>query len=315
MDVASINKILTDAGYKVLGHGGGAVTLEDPTCIIAAFNDFIDFAWIAIGGLTMLLLFGWAVALIRGAKMEIVDNMRNLFLLCGGLTAVPAVISLLIEKQVLECGKIRVSTSEITRILSLKERPGPAGPPAGMAMGMTDIDVGEMPATAMRTGTINGRRMVDLRQAVSAEDIATFRRVARVYGLRVRGCEAMGCGNIGARRVDNGPPQHAGTDLYRRPGDLIPAMFDGTVIGVAHKYSGLWGMTVRHDNGTTAHYGYVRSNGYRVGDRVAAGATIAIQQDLQMHPDYAGVPNHVHLELWNGNNRSVGDLINAEELF
>jgi len=309
MDAVTIKQILIKAGYNVLDIRGGDVIIEDPTCLLRAFSDFIDFAGIAIGGVTMMLLFGWGIALIRGAKMDIIELFRDLFLLSAGLAIIPVLVNFLIGQEVWECKKIGVSVSAINKALSFKELDtvtirDPAG---GTFANISPCDRRVITA-------VNGYRVVDLRTVVSQSEIEVFQRVARAYGLQIRGCEREGCGCIGASR-EVAPFDHEGTDLYRNPGEQIPSVFNGVVTGVAPKYGGLWGMTVRNDNGTTAHYGYVTSNGLRVGDRVVAGQTIGFSQDLRMYKPYANVPNHVHFELWRGTSRRSGDAITAEGLF
>lgn len=301
MDAKQIAESLIKSGYQVLETQADAVIMEDPTCIIRSLMNFINFAGTAVGALAALMLFGWAIALIRGANIDIRENLKNLFLLFGGLALIPALIRFLADQNVMECRRIQIPVSEINNILALKK--------SDFAKQLNTVK------TESRTGFINNHPMVDAQTILSPAEIGTFQRVIGSYGLRIRGCEAEGCGNLGARRVNNGPAEHEGSDLYRAPGDPVPSMFDGTIIGIDNKYSGLKGMTIRNDNGTTTYYGYVSSNGLKVGDKVRAGQVVAIQQDLKMHPDYANVPNHVHFELWSGNGRSQGAVVNTEGLF
>ncbi|MDR2268914.1 MAG: hypothetical protein LBD94_01900 [Rickettsiales bacterium] len=121
MDAAAIAQSLGKSGYQVLGIEGGAVILEDPTCIIRNLSDFIDFAWIVMGLLAMILLFGWGIALIRAAEIKIIDNLRNLFLLFSGLAVIPALVGFLLDKGALECRQLKISVSEINRVLAMKD--------------------------------------------------------------------------------------------------------------------------------------------------------------------------------------------------
>jgi murein DD-endopeptidase MepM/ murein hydrolase activator NlpD len=109
---------------------------------------------------------------------------------------------------------------------------------------------------------------------------------------------------------------HEGTDLYRAPGDPIPAFFDGIVADIdPARYGGVFtGITIRNDNGTTSYFLYARSS-VAVGQRVRPGDIIAYSQDLTAYADYANVPNHVHVELWTGADRSLGNVVNFEGLF
>jgi hypothetical protein len=298
MDAAKIMEILTEAGFQVLGIADDAIVLEAPSCILRGFMSFIDFAWIALGGLTGLMLFGWAVAMIRGSDPKIADKIRNLFLLFGGLATVPALTSFLFGEGILQCDQISVSIPSLNDVLAMKS-----------------AELETRPAHFI-TGMVNEHRMVDARLALSGNDIDNFRRVVIMYGLVIRGCEAEGCGRIGAPRV-TGPAMHEGTDLYRAPGEPIPTLFDGTIADIDRtRYGGAFtGILIRNDNGTTSYYLYAADRGIRVGDRVRAGDIIATSQNLAGYREYAGVPNHVHVELWSGAGRGAGEIINTEELF
>ncbi|MDR1826332.1 MAG: hypothetical protein LBQ49_01410, partial [Rickettsiales bacterium] len=121
MDAAWVEQVLTKAGYNVLETSGGAIVLEDPTCILRSFESFVNFAWAAIGGLALVLLFGWGLAMVRGAKIDIVENIRNLFLLFAGLAMIPALVGFLIGRQVWECKKIVVSMEEVEKLISIED--------------------------------------------------------------------------------------------------------------------------------------------------------------------------------------------------
>jgi hypothetical protein len=299
MDFAKIEELLTKSGFRVLGQEGDAIVLEDPTCILRSLADFIDFAWIVLGGLTMILLFGWAVSMIRGAKIEIIDNLKNLFLLFCGLSLIPVLTSFMLREGLLQCGTMKASISGVNEVLSLKK---------------LDERTTVINTNLVTAGYINGYPMVDAREILSEDDQQDFRRVIAVYGLAIRGCEAEGCGSIGSSR-ESGPPMHEGTDLYRNLGDPIPAFFNGIVTEVdPTRYGGVFtGITIRNDNGTTNYFLYAQSN-VRVGQRVRPGDIIAYSQDLKTYADYANVPNHVHVELWTEGRRS-GSVVNFEGLF
>ncbi|MDR1026813.1 MAG: M23 family metallopeptidase [Rickettsiales bacterium] len=297
MDPVQMQTILERSGFVVLGGNGSTMLIEDPTCVLRSLAGFMDFAWIAISFLAGVMIFGWAWGLIRGARVDLLVNIRSLWIILAGLAAIPAGISFLLDQKIIQCDTINVSIDGVNKILALEK---------------SDYKNEVIPQAE---GFINEHRLVLAESILSAEDQATFRRVAGQFGLRIRGCEAMGCGGIGARRVDNGPAQHEGTDIVRRIGDPMPAMFDGTIIGIDDKYGGvLQGMTIRNDNGTTSYYGYVLGT-RRVGDRLRAGDIAAYSQDLERYSEYRGVPNHTHFELWTGDNRSRGDLVNFQNLF
>jgi hypothetical protein len=122
MDVVQIEGILTKSGYHVLGITPDVLTLEDPVCIIRSLSGFIDFAWMALSVITVLLLFGWALAVIRGSKVEsLVGNLKNLTLMFGGLAAIPGILSIMLTNDFTTCKKLIIPVSEINKLLESKE--------------------------------------------------------------------------------------------------------------------------------------------------------------------------------------------------
>lgn len=307
MDWVSVAEILTDAGYVVIGSNSTSFVVEDPTCILRAFTDFIDFAWLLLGALAAILLFGWGIALIRGASMDIRENMRNLFLLFGCLAAAPAIISFLVGEGILECKHIEVSFSEISKTLALKDLKFEAD---------TVENIGFERFKPFRNGTINEHNLTDVRLALDDADVQNIGRVIEIYRLRIRGCERAGCGHIGAPRApDSGPPEHEGTDIVSYVGAPVPALLSGRITDIEHRANGLHAITVLNDNDTTSYYLYVEVNNLEVGAQVNAGDIIGYSQDITMYEVYEDVPNHWHFELWSGPNRQAGDIISIEALF
>ncbi|MDR1207366.1 MAG: M23 family metallopeptidase [Rickettsiales bacterium] len=123
MPIERILRLLRDSGFRVLGADGQFIWLEDPTCVTRAAAEFIHYAWIIICVITVFMLFGWAVAIIRAGKIgNIANNMRNLFLIFGILAAaVPAVNAIwggdLFGRG---CNKIGVPIEEVQRMLAAR---------------------------------------------------------------------------------------------------------------------------------------------------------------------------------------------------
>lgn len=92
------------------------IVVEDPTCIARTFESFLNVAWIAILVIAGVLLFGWAVSLIRGAKNDLFTNMRNLMFIFLILAAIlPMVKNYLNDK----CVKI---TADLDKVIELSEQ-------------------------------------------------------------------------------------------------------------------------------------------------------------------------------------------------
>ncbi len=125
MNAEQIFRMLENSGFHVLGLGGGFVRLEDPSCILRGFETFLEYAWIIILFITGVLLFGWAVAIIRGAKNgpdNLLINLRNLVIIFGTLSAVKPIVNFIYGGNIFArgCDVIRVSLAEIGSALDLQ---------------------------------------------------------------------------------------------------------------------------------------------------------------------------------------------------
>ncbi|MBN1281871.1 MAG: hypothetical protein JW985_02780 [Alphaproteobacteria bacterium] len=124
MNIDTIFRLLKNAGFTVLGTDGVYIHLEDPSCILRSFETFTHYAWIAITFITGVLLFGWAIAYIRGSKItSLLTNLRNLVLIFGTLTAAKPIVNMIWGGDVFArgCKTINVSIAEIQRILAAKK--------------------------------------------------------------------------------------------------------------------------------------------------------------------------------------------------
>lgn len=123
MDVNTIFRSLKNAGFNVLGSDSAYIHLEDPSCILRSFETFLDYAWIAITFVTGILLFGWAIAYIRGSKFDsFFINLRNLTLIFGILTAIKPIVNLVWGGDLFArgCRVIKISIPEVQRILEAR---------------------------------------------------------------------------------------------------------------------------------------------------------------------------------------------------
>ena len=123
MEIETIFRLLKNSGFNVLGTDGANVYLEDPSCILRSFQTFVEYAWTIIFILTALLLFGWAISMIRGSKHDIFTKLRNLILIFGVLSAAGPIINLIYGDDlfVRGCRTITVSTAELNRLLDARK--------------------------------------------------------------------------------------------------------------------------------------------------------------------------------------------------
>lgn len=123
MNTETILRLLQNSGFHILGADGSFIYLEDPSCILRSFTTFAHYAWIIIVFITGMLLFGWAISMIRGAKNDIFTNLRNLVLIFGVLAAVGPIINMIYGDDLFKrgCRTIKVEMSEVNRLLDARK--------------------------------------------------------------------------------------------------------------------------------------------------------------------------------------------------
>ncbi len=122
MNTETTLRLLKNAGFHILGTDGSFIYIEDPSCILRSFETFIEYAWTAIFLITGMLLFGWAISLIRGGKTDLITNLRNLTLMFGTLTLAVPIINLIFGDDLFArgCRTIQISRPDIDRLLDAR---------------------------------------------------------------------------------------------------------------------------------------------------------------------------------------------------
>lgn len=115
-----IQHALERAGLTVRGIDDNFIYLEDPSCIMRGFETFLGYAWDVLFGITVLLIMGWGFSMIRGAKNDIVNNMKSLFLIFGILTVIFPILNVVAGGDLIgmTCKELKVSVGEINEILA-----------------------------------------------------------------------------------------------------------------------------------------------------------------------------------------------------
>lgn len=123
MNAGTIANLLTNSGLNVLKIDTSFVYIEDPTCVIRSFETFAGYAWIALSVVTALLLFGWGISLVRGSANDYFNNLKNLILIFGTVSAAPLIINLLWGGDLfgLGCKTVSVPVEEIQKILDTQK--------------------------------------------------------------------------------------------------------------------------------------------------------------------------------------------------
>lgn len=144
-------KILEQAGFHEVTIVGDLVTMEDPSCVIRGFETFISYAWIIVTALTGILLFGWALSMIRGAKNDIFSNMKYLIVIFGILSVSGFIMETIYGGKFLSswCKKIEIKVDDIAELVEQKQKA------SGYEFIDIDVDLYNVSSTEPETATIN----------------------------------------------------------------------------------------------------------------------------------------------------------------
>lgn len=124
MNSEVIIRLLKNSGINVIGSDATSVYIEDPSCILRGFETFIEYAWIIITAVTGVLLFGWAISMIRGAKNDIFTNLRNLIIMFATLSMVIPIVNMIWGDNLFAvgCKTIAVPLDELNTLLDARNR-------------------------------------------------------------------------------------------------------------------------------------------------------------------------------------------------
>ena len=124
MNTEIIKQLLTNSGINVIGSDSASVYIEDPSCILRGFETFIEYAWIIITAITGVLLFGWAISMIRGAKNDIFTNLRNLLIMFATLSMAIPIVNVIWGDDLFArgCKTITVSIDDLNTLLDARNR-------------------------------------------------------------------------------------------------------------------------------------------------------------------------------------------------
>lgn len=124
MNTETIVRLLKNSGVNVLGADSTSVFIEDPSCILRGFETFIEYAWVIITTITAVLLFGWAVSLIRGAKNDIFINLRNLIIMFATLSMVVPIVNMIWGDDLFArgCKQIAIPMNDLNTLLDARNK-------------------------------------------------------------------------------------------------------------------------------------------------------------------------------------------------
>ncbi|MBO5704672.1 MAG: hypothetical protein J6R99_01495 [Alphaproteobacteria bacterium] len=123
MNTARIVKLLENSGFYNVRSTGDFIYMEDPSCALRDFDNFFNYAWIAILCITGFLLLGWGISKMRGAKDDVFSNMKNLLMVFAVLAVLKPVLNLIYGGNLFSrgCGEISVSVEEVNKVLESRD--------------------------------------------------------------------------------------------------------------------------------------------------------------------------------------------------
>ena len=147
----TLRKILEQAGFHDVEVVGDLVTMEDPSCVIRGFETFISYAWVIVTALAGILLLGWALSMIRGAKNDIFSNMKYLVLIFGILSVSGFIMETIYGGRFLNtwCKKIEIKVDDIAKLVEQKQKA------SGYEFIDIDVDLYNVSSTEPETATID----------------------------------------------------------------------------------------------------------------------------------------------------------------
>ena len=122
MNTETIVRLLQNSGINVIGADSPSVYIEDPSCILRGFETFMEYAWVIITAVTGVLIFGWGISMIRGAKNDIFTNMRNLIIMFATLSCVIPIVNMIWGDDLfaIGCKTISVSLGDLNALLDVR---------------------------------------------------------------------------------------------------------------------------------------------------------------------------------------------------
>lgn len=174
METATIIRLLSNAGFRVLGTDGANLYIEDPSCILRSFQTFTEYAWIILTFITGMLIFGWAISMIRGAKNNIFINLRNLTIMFGTLAAAGAILNMIYGGDLFArgCQTVAVDINTVNEMLDMRQKKmSPQQTDLYESIDIYDSGVVRANVTANNTDDVNDNTSTD--DTVIGDEIST----------------------------------------------------------------------------------------------------------------------------------------------
>lgn len=126
MDIEKIVLLLKNSGLQNITVDNGFIEFDDPSCIYGAFDKFLEFAWLVIVFLTVIMLFGWAVLYIKnGVKINnLFNNAKTVILIFCILSLVKPIVNLVYGDNlfVKGCDRQRVSLTAVQELYDKRNK-------------------------------------------------------------------------------------------------------------------------------------------------------------------------------------------------
>ena len=122
MNTDTILRLLQNSGFHNIRVDTDFIYVEDPSCILRSFETFTEYAWFAIVIITGIMLTGWAISMIRGARNDIFTNLRNLLIIFGALAAAKPIVNFVYGDDLFArgCRTISAPMDEVMALLDAR---------------------------------------------------------------------------------------------------------------------------------------------------------------------------------------------------
>lgn len=134
MNADTIARLLENSGFHNIRITADYVSLEDPSCIVRSFETFAEYAYFIILFFTGLMLFGWAVSLLRGGTNNYMSNFKNLFFIFCVLSLSRPIMNFIYGGDLfaLGCQTITVPMDDMERLLAARQDRLPSDDMSGL---------------------------------------------------------------------------------------------------------------------------------------------------------------------------------------
>ena len=115
---------LTNSGLEVVRVSADFIYILDPSCILPAFDKFLEYAWLAILLFFAFMILGWSILYIKnGIKAKTAfNNVKTLVLVLGILGIVKPIVNVIYGKDLFRqgCDVVQISRDKVEKLYEIR---------------------------------------------------------------------------------------------------------------------------------------------------------------------------------------------------